>query len=382
MGKPKPQDRRQKSKNAKNAKDGTPKKPKVSPEALLIQAATFLQESQPEDALVAARRALNLLQPTSEPTLAVLPALNLLGEINVELGDIDSAREAFQAAIALDQEGENDGAEKFLWLAQLNEEGGAESVQWFEKGVEVLKREVDGLEGKLAKKTEITEALEEKKQKIATALCGIAEVYMTDLSWEEEAESRCEAAVTEALLVAPESPEPLQTLASIRLSQVRVDDAKSALTRSISLWKDVDPDDTKVPDYSTRISLSRLLMEAGMEDEAIEVLERLIGENDGSVDAWYLGGWCLHLLAEKQKARETGTATSLMRTSRDWLENCVKLYTVLEWEDERLKDHAEELLKELNGILGPSTGEEDEEGWEDAGEDEDEDEEDEDMEGT
>jgi tetratricopeptide (TPR) repeat protein len=385
MGKTKPQNRsRSDKKNSKNStSNGTPKKPKASPEALLVQAATLLQTSQPEDALVAARRALNLLQPTSEPTLAVLPALNLLGEINVELGDPGAASEAFQAAVALDQEGEHDGAEKFLWLAQLNEEGGAQSVQWFEKGVEVLKREVEGLEGKLVKKAEVAEELAEKKQKIATALCGIAEVYMTDLSWEEDAETRCEAAVTEALLIAPESPEPLQTLASIRLSQQRVDDAKSALSRSTSLWTDLDPDDPKVPDYSTRISLSRLLMEAEMEDEAIEVLERLIGENDGSVEAWYLGGWCLHLLAEKQKTIELDAATSLMRTSRDWLENCLKLYTLLEYEDERLKDHAEELLKELNGTLGPSTGDDEEDGWEDAGNnDDDGDEEDEDMAGS
>ena len=130
---------------------------------------------------------MNLLQPdNSKPSAAVLPALNLLGEINVELGDPDSAREAFQAAIVIDPEGAHDGAEKFLWMAQLNEEGGAESVRWFEKGIEVLKREISGLEGKKAKKDEIEELLEEKRQKIANSLCGIAEVYMTDLSWEEE----------------------------------------------------------------------------------------------------------------------------------------------------------------------------------------------------
>lgn len=372
MAKTKPADRKSK----KSAKSGA-SKPKATPEDLLIQAATFLQTSQPEEALVAARRALNLLQPgTSKPTEAALPALNLLGEINVELGDPDSAREAFQAAIVIDPEGANDGAEKFLWLAQLNEEGGAESVQWFEKGIEVLKREISELEGKMVKKDEVEELLEEKRQKIANSLCGIAEVYMTDLSWEEDAEARCNAAVTEALLFAPENPEPLQTLASIRISQLKPDEAKSALTRSMDLWKDLDPDDAKVPDYSLRISLSRLLMEAEMEDEAIEVLERLVGENDGSVEAWYLGGWCLHLLAGKQKAKgEEKVATSLLRASRDWLENCLKLYTMLEYEDDRLKDHADELLKELNDVLGPSTGEEEEEDeWEeDDGGDDDED---------
>jgi tetratricopeptide (TPR) repeat protein len=364
-----------------NAANGSAKKPKASPEELLAEAAIHLQESEPEEALVKARRALNLLQPTSKPSLGALPALNLLGEISVELGDPDSAKDAFEAAIAIDPEGASDGAEKFLWMAQLNEEGGAESVRWFEKGVEVLKREIGELEGRLVKKAEVTDLLEEKKQKVANSLCGIAEVYMTDLSWEGDAEPRCEAAVTEALLFAPHNPEPLQTLASIRISQLRLEDAKAALTRSMELWKDLDPDDAKVPDFSTRISLSRLLMEAELEDEAIEVLERLVGENDGSVEAWYLGGWCLHLLAGKQKTKgEDATATSLLRASRDWLENCLKLYTMLEYEDDRLKDHADEILKELNDTLGPSTGEE-EEDWEDAGED-DEDDGDEDMDGT
>jgi len=387
MAKTKPANRRpdRSAKNGAKKTSGTKesKKAKASPEELLMQATTFLQTSQPEEALVAARRALNLLQPgSSKPSVAVLPALNLLGEINVELGDPDSAREAFQAAIVIDPEGTNDGAEKFLWLAQLNEEGGAESVRWFEKGIAVLKREISELEGKLVKKDDITELLEEKRQKIANSLCGIAEVYMTDLSWEEEAEARCNAAVTEALLFAPENPEPLQTLASIRISQLKPEEAKSALLRSMELWRDLDPDDAKVPDYSTRISLSRLLMEAEMEDEAIEVLERLVGENDGSVEAWYLGGWCLHLLAGKQKTKgEEKVAMSLLRASRDWLENCLKLYAMLEYEDERLKEHADELLKELGDVLGPSTGEEEDDEWDEA-EDDDGEDDDEAMEGT
>lgn len=373
MAKTKPQNRRAKSgaHDAKNgASNGSSKKPKTSPEELLVQAAFLLQRSQPEEALVAARRALNRLQPSSsEPSTAALPALNLLGEINVELGDPESARDAFEAAIAIDPEGTQDGAEKYLWMAQLNEEGGAASVRWFEKGMEVLKREIGELETKPVKKAGVAELLEEKKQKVAKSLCGIAEVYMTDLSWEEDAEPRCEAAVTEALLFAPNNPEPLQTLASIRISQTRHEDARAALTRSMEIWSDLDPDDATVPDFSTRISLSRLLMEAEMEEEAIEVLERLVGENDGSVEAWYLGGWCLHLLAGKPKAKdEADTSSSLLRASRDWLENCLKLYTMLEYEDDRLKDHADELLKELNATLGPSTGEEEEE-WEDAGED-------------
>jgi len=216
--------------------------------------------------------------------------------------------------------------------------------------------------------------------------------------WEEDAETRCETLVTEALLVAPNSPECLQTLASVRISQLRPADARSALSRSLELWKDLPPEDPNVPDFPSQISLTRLLMEVQMETEALEVLERLVLEDDESVEAWYLGGWCLYLLAEKEKEQPTASTDSdqsssdrrhdYMLASRIWLKRSLKLYVKIEYEDERLKDHAIELIQELNSELGedmeddsdsedggPGAGDDD--AWEDeieAGSDEDEDE--------
>ncbi|XTI88608.1 TPR domain-containing protein [Cenococcum geophilum] len=380
MAKTKPQDRTRKPKRHGkiSQSNGAPKKTKASPELLLTQATALLQTSQPNEALICARRALALLQPTPEPTVSSLPAVSLLGEINVELGNVEAARENFTLAASLDPEGEvpgalGGGAEKFLWLAQLCEDGGSESVQWFEKGAMVLRREIGVLEG-TGSTPQVSQALEEKKTKLANALCGVVEVYMTDLSWEEDAEARCETLVTEALLVASNTPEPLQTLASVRISQLRMEDARAALSRSIELWKDLDTEDVKVPDFPTRISLSRLLMEAEMEDDALEVLERLVGEDDSSVEAWYLGGWCLYLMSEKRRssgdsAEERKALMPLMRASREWLQNSLKLYQVLEYEDGRLKEHAEELVQGLTKVLGPPTdgdeADEDKGDWED-----------------
>jgi predicted Zn-dependent protease len=217
-------------------------------------------------------------------------------------------------------------------------------------------------------------------------------------SWEEDAESRCETLVTEALLVAPDSPECLQTLASVRISQLRLDDARSALSRSLELWKDLPPEDPNVPDFPSQISLCRLLMEVQMENEALEVLERLILEDDESVEAWYLGGWCLYLLAEKEKEQPTASTDSgkssndkrheCMVASHAWLKRSLKLYVKIEYEDERLKDHAIELIQELNNELGEDMDDDsdseddilgagDDDEWEEeieAGSDEDEDE--------
>ncbi|KAK9555042.1 hypothetical protein V6Z88_002788 [Aspergillus fumigatus] len=360
----------------------------ADPAILLEQAVVLLQTGQADAALAAAQQAFNSA-PTNSP--AQLSALNTIGEIYVELGDINAARECFLRAVELDPNGtipesEGGGAEKFLWLAQLSEVGGKDSVQWFEKGVSALRTIIQQLEEKQDPQT--AAELAEKKKKMANALCGVAEIYMTDLSWEEDAENQCESLITEALLVDPQAPEVLQTLASIRISQLRQDDARAALSRSLELWKDLPPEDPKVPEFATRVSLARLLMEVAMELEALEVLERLILEDDQSVEAWYLGGWCLYLLAEKRQAPKDAEADASPESqrqaslvaSREWLKQSLTLYDLVQYEDERLKEHALELVDEMNKELGEdmeddsnaedAEGEEGEGDWEDEIEDE------------
>ena len=365
-------------------------KPIETPNSLLTRATTLLQISQPDEALVNALQALSLLKKSSSDPKATLPALNLIAEINVELGDVVTARDYFLRAVELDPEGlvpedAAGGAEKFFWLAQLCEEGGMQSVEWYDKGVKVLRRQIGEPEGKRSDES-ISGLLGEKKTKLSEALCAAAEVYMTDLSWEDDAESRCESLVTEALLVAPDSPEPLQTLASIRISQLRPDDAKAALTRSMELWKDLPPEDAKIPAYPTRISLVRLLLETEMHEEAVEVVERLISEDDQSIEAWYLGGWALYLMGERRRKASKESSTEVdewkvsWRSSKDWLENALKLYRLLEYEDERLRDHAMELVETLKQEIGDmeiedsdvdNVDEGDDQEWEDASDDED-----------
>ncbi|KAJ5567416.1 hypothetical protein N7535_006722 [Penicillium sp. DV-2018c] len=376
MGKPRPQKKKSSKPREKSVlgPGGSISKGKMAqdPSVLLDQATILLQTGRADEALVIAQQALEL---TAENTTAQLPALNLLGEINVELGDIDTARNCFLQAVQLDQDGsipeeQGGGAEKFLWLAQLSEQGGKDSVLWFEMGVTSLRKSIADLEGKASPSPEDIADITQKKTKMSNALCAVAETYMTDLSWEEDAEARCEALVTEALLVTPEAPEVLQTLASVRISQLRTEDARAALTRSMTFWKDLAPEDPKVPDFALRISLARLLMEVTMEFEALEVLERLILEDDQSVEAWYLGGWCLFLLAEKQVAPKDVTAAeptesprqASLEASREWLKQSLKLYDALEYEDERLRDHALELVQEMNKELGEYESEAEEEG--------------------
>ncbi|QIX02077.1 hypothetical protein AMS68_007594 [Peltaster fructicola] len=343
-----------------------------TPEQLYTTAVELAEQSQPEEALAVAQKLLTLVQ-TKTPRDA-LPALNLLGEISLELGEAEQAREYFQRAAQIDPAGELEGplgggAEKFLWLAQLCEDGGRESVAWFEKGATALQRDISMLDNAThlgLDEDTLVVVRAEKKAKLANALCGIVEVYMTDLSWDDDAEEKCENLITQAMTVEDEtSPEVLQTLASVRLSQDRKDDARAALQRSYGSWKDLDADDEDVPEFAARISLARLLMEADLEDDAMDVLDRLVLEDDQSVEAWYLGGWCQWLLADKSKIAQADPEDirSVQKGSRRWLKTALRLYDQLDYEDDRLKDHAQELVTGLDAALGPEN-EEDENQWE------------------
>lgn len=364
-----------------------------TPEELYNTAVKLAEQSQSEDALLAAKTLWNKVKDGS--LSEGLPALNLLGEISLELGDADAARGYFEEAVRRDPQGDAEGplgggAEKFLWLAQLCEEGGKESVSWFEKGAQVLEKEIallnSGAQYGLDADS-IAVLRTERKARLANALCGMIEVYMTDLSWEEDAEERCEKLITNAMTVEDEtSPEVLQTLASIRLSQDRKEDAQAALQRSLESWIHLDADSEDIPDFAARISLARLLMESELEDTAMDVLERLVLEDDQSVEAWYLGGWCQYLEAERIRTNLDSTKIAIntddqpelelaQRTSRRWLNTALKLYDQIEYEDDRLREHALELVTSLNDILGPEEDddqdqEEEWEGIEDPAEDE------------
>ena len=352
---------------------------------LLSSAEGRLGQGDVEGARKAAGKALRVLEEGGEEVMgaALLPALGLLAEIEVERGEVGRARELFGRAVGLDPEGRvpevsGGGAEKFLWLAQLSEVGGEESVGWFERGAEVLRNDLV----RLGEGAEAEAEAEAKRRKLAGALCAIAEVYMTDLSWEDDAEQRCERLIAEAMIVAPKSAETLQTLANIRLSQGKLQEANTALRDSMDLWRDASADSDAVPDFPTRISLARLLMEAQLEEDALEVVERLIREDDQSIEAWYLGGWCMYLLGEKVSSNEgmnghahDGDAsrekqTAALHSSREWLKQSLSLYELLDYEDDRLRDHAQELTDSLNEKLGVENmdgeNEDDEAAWESA----------------
>ncbi|OAQ96029.1 hypothetical protein LLEC1_01542 [Akanthomyces lecanii] len=348
------------------------KKDKSDPAALLDDAETLFEVGNIEEAIGLADKALTT---TGEGGDFELRAVNLLALLHIEDGEVEEARSFFERAANIDKDGEMEekvggGPEKFLFLAELSEEGGQDTVKWFDRGAAALRKQIQTLDAISNKTPEQKAAYEEKQKKLGGVLCAVAEVYMTDLSWEEDAEQRCEAL----------------TVANVRISQERNDEARTALKRSLELWQDLAPEDPAVPDFPTRIALARLLLETEMMEDALVVLERLVTDDDESIEAWYLGGWALYLAGEKFRdakgsangADPSEDLTITWKSSRRWLAQCLKLFDAQEYEDERLGEHAVELVLSINKEIGePEEGEDE---WDVASDDEDDEDEDEDEE--
>jgi len=125
--------------------DNKTSKPDIA--KLIVDAQTQLEIGKLDEAATLAQQALDA---TGQGGDFELSAANLLGTIFIESGDIDEARAAFERAVFLDQDGTADekiggGPEKFLLLAQLSEEGGLDTVQWFERGAAALRKQIQAL---------------------------------------------------------------------------------------------------------------------------------------------------------------------------------------------------------------------------------------------
>jgi len=268
-------------------------------------------------------------------------------------------------------------------LAQLSDEDPQVALQYYKSALDLLlgqnkgkERATDG-EG------------QDLKPLIVRVLISMVEIWMDpsyDLCFDPAAERTCEELIDLALKTDPDNVEALQTLASVRLSQQRPDDAKICLEKAWVGWKDLDLDDPKVPPIPTRLALVKMFLELSLFTPALLTLQGIMSSDDQEVEAWYLEGWAFYLMAEQAQQQpdsklpgeggEDGlTWEDLARDARDCLETCRNLHINQEYGDAPILEHVHELIASLEekGVK-PSPEDEgegdDSDGWEDAGADE------------
>ena len=224
-------------------------------------------------------------------------ALDGLGEAALQTGDRERAANALTRSIELSPE---DGVDRYMNLGQLC--GGPEALGWLERGVAMLRAK----HAAAAACGEVQAALA-----LASALCSVAEVFLTDACDEPDAEARCEAAASEAVaLVQPLSvqslAEPYVTLASVRLSQERPDEAQSLLQSAVAIFAAAN--DASPPPFDVRLACAKMLMEVESAADALELLQGLRLEHDDALEVWYLVCCAALQSGEAALARAEATA--------------------------------------------------------------------------
>eukprot|EP01101_Sappina_pedata_P002270 TRINITY_DN12519_c0_g1_i1.p1 TRINITY_DN12519_c0_g1~~TRINITY_DN12519_c0_g1_i1.p1 ORF type:complete len:347 (+),score=168.40 TRINITY_DN12519_c0_g1_i1:29-1042(+) len=191
----------------------------------------------------------------------------------LDLGDEERARQLLLKSIELSPQ---DNATKYMNLAQLLQD--KECLECYQRGVDIMIRDL-----RLAKDDP------ELKRQISTGYASMAELYLTDCCFEDNAEVEAERLLNESIKYDATNPEPLQLLSSVRLSQIRREEALEILIRSYQLWEDEELDEKK-PSFSCRISTARQFIELERHDLSAQLLDDLIAEIDNDAELWYLLG--------------------------------------------------------------------------------------------
>uniref|UniRef100_A0A7S1GMX0 Tetratricopeptide SHNi-TPR domain-containing protein n=1 Tax=Cyclophora tenuis TaxID=216820 RepID=A0A7S1GMX0_CYCTE len=237
-------------------------------------------------------------------------------------------------------------ASLYLYVGQLSVE--EEALEKYQKGIEDLETAIDVCQ-KIATRIQdegtddmetdetVEEPIQKLRQQLCKAHCTVADLYLTDLCFAENAEQQCEMHARKAMEIEGENGKPLldalQTLASLRLSQSRGLEAIDHILAAYDTMKvgcealatlvglgDSDPDlngnaielmeveaANNLPEFEFRCQTAKLLLESASvlnessEDEdgkredhciqcAIQVLGSLMAENDEVVEIWYLLG--------------------------------------------------------------------------------------------
>ncbi|KAF2077482.1 hypothetical protein CYY_001181 [Polysphondylium violaceum] len=331
-------------------------------------------------------KALNCFQNALklEPTDTVL--MDTIGEILLEMGDLEQAKSYFFKSIQTNPE---ESASAYMNLGQLV--GGDDAVRCYNKGIEIMERELHRLVSNGAASTSVPKPLSTKdagltdeqeleedyedeeeqdpvadiKQQICSACCSLAELYLTDQCFDDNAETECEKNLLKAIECSPYSPEPYSLMASMKISQVKNQEATEYLTKSYGLWENADVDER--PEFDYRYSIALLFIELAQNRVAVDILEQLVNEQDNIAEVWYTLGVVYNNLKEPLSAQEClSTAKDLLKISKE--------------KDPELEDQISTLLTNVNeqvSLLPPASSDEEED--DQVVNDDDDDEEDEEM---
>ncbi|KAJ1611215.1 TPR repeat protein [Cryptosporidium canis] len=226
--------------------------------------------------------------------------LSSYGEFMCSIGNFNRAKELLEKSIQIDPTGDY---VKYFSLAQIMD--GEESLFYWRRGVEILTKNIDILS--MEKKDDFTiDRLSLMRDQLCSAHCAISELFMTDLCYNDDAESQVIEHLTKATKINPENFETLCCKLSYFKTIDNFEECKSHISKikhilrnkyNISIDSADNADEHKnnehlLPEYSVRLNLSRTLIDLNETELAEIILSTLLKEDEEDWQVWYLLSWC------------------------------------------------------------------------------------------
>ncbi|KAL0027944.1 hypothetical protein WJX79_005156 [Trebouxia sp. C0005] len=256
------------------------------------------QQAMAQDNYDVARRKLQQAHQTAPQDMMILDAY---GAFLAEAGPQRDGITILQEAV---RQQPNEGFEKYMYLGQLLD--GEDAVASIRKGIQILQWQGG-------------DEQEEASEQLSGALCALAERLLGSGEELDSVAAECQQLLNRAGRIFPDSPEPLQVLASLKVEQQKPDEALQHLRESMQKWfpslqrmladsdserdeeeeeKDMDEDDqdldAQLPSFEFRFETAKLLIELDETTEkAVLILDSLIEEDDSVPNVWYMLAMCL-----------------------------------------------------------------------------------------
>ncbi|ODV98019.1 hypothetical protein PACTADRAFT_47840 [Pachysolen tannophilus NRRL Y-2460] len=271
-------------------------------ETLLLTSRALLSSHQPELALAT-------LKPHADSYSLSVPFLQQYGETLLENSELEEAYDVLAQACEYDPQAAV-GVEKFLYLGQII--GGRDGLNFLNVGLNKLLLDLET--------NSVNDALAEKKSLIKKLNQGIfaeIEIWMTDLCMEEEAEQQCNDLINKSLEFDNENPEAWSTLASIRISQQRNDDAITAVNSAWELFLQKktalesasnnatggEEEEEASAEYfeliQALLTLAKYAIELEMFEISLQIVANVQDINEKCLESYYLEGFVNYLIAKR-----------------------------------------------------------------------------------
>mmetsp|Transcript_20873 Transcript_20873/g.26962 ORF Transcript_20873/g.26962 Transcript_20873/m.26962 type:complete len:421 (-) Transcript_20873:35-1297(-) len=375
----------------------------------LVEAAEHAMQSQNAHQAIAFY---NAALDVTTPDMADMDATFVLekrAEAKVSISDPDGARDDFAQALHMVREQQpsnnnNNGpdpsqlermASLLLYMGQSS--GGNDALLAYVEGISMLKSSLE-----IRQQDSNSFALDETRKQVAAACCSAAEVYLTDLCDEGNAEQECDSFVQQALSYVDQDGSPiidaLQTAASLLFSQckgleavkymqqcyAKIQTPCEALSKLVDMY--IDPESSgkeptdnvaleltqveaaqSLPGFEFRCQSAKLLLEGcdclsqdkpdGYETTAqqcavaaIHILGSLMAENDEVIEIWFLAGDAYVFLKQPAVAQQYYQQTVQMfeqvqQSLEEELETCDD-----EQQEEELQLQVDEVTCQLEDV--------------------------------